>query len=154
MKWYYQTMTKRHEIIEKLRAFFDKVAREYDVDAAFLYGSWAQGLPRPDSDIDVALVFRGETTDEAIFERVNRVTRVLEESLGAEVNVLVIYPDFRRPMLYHNAVSRGIPVYVADLSRLAKLRNETLFQMEDFSIFGNNWKLKAARRNLGKLKRA
>ncbi len=39
----------------------------YKISLAFLYGSWACGLPRWDSDIDIAIVFEEEFTDDEIF---------------------------------------------------------------------------------------
>ena len=40
-----------------LTHFFQKKAERFRVLVAVLYGSWAVGFPRPDSDIDVAVVF-------------------------------------------------------------------------------------------------
>ena len=41
------------------RAFLERVAGQYDLAEAFLYGSRARGTQRPDSDADVAVVLRG-----------------------------------------------------------------------------------------------
>jgi len=47
----------REKIIETLKRFFREEAENYGLEMAFLYGSWARGFPREDSDIDIALLF-------------------------------------------------------------------------------------------------
>lgn len=43
------------------RAFLDRVARQYDVAKAILFGSRARGDYRRDSDADIAVVLKGES---------------------------------------------------------------------------------------------
>ncbi|RKY67938.1 MAG: hypothetical protein DRP97_06870, partial [Candidatus Latescibacterota bacterium] len=60
----------RKNLLRIQKAFFEEKAAAFDLDMAFLYGSWAGGYPRKDSDIDVALHFSPtHATDEAIFDR-------------------------------------------------------------------------------------
>ena len=40
------------------RAFLDRVARQYEVTGAIVYGSRARHTHRPDSDADVAVLLR------------------------------------------------------------------------------------------------
>ena len=42
------------------RAFLDRVARQYAVTGAIVYGSRARQTHRPDSDADVAVLLRGK----------------------------------------------------------------------------------------------
>ena len=42
------------------RAFLERVARQYDVASAILFGSRARGDYRSDSDADIAVVLKGE----------------------------------------------------------------------------------------------
>jgi len=53
-------MDERGKIIEHLKKFFAERASFYGVEMSFLFGSWATGIPRQDSDIDIAVVFRDE----------------------------------------------------------------------------------------------
>jgi predicted nucleotidyltransferase len=49
----------REAVIEKVRAFLDGLrAAQIDVEAVYLYGSYAASSAGPDSDIDVAVVSR------------------------------------------------------------------------------------------------
>ncbi|MBZ0159727.1 MAG: hypothetical protein K8G79_06295 [bacterium] len=51
-------------------------------------------------------------------------------------------------MLYYNAIASGVPLFFRDFSRYVDLKNEAVYQMEDFNIFGRDWQLAVARRNL------
>ncbi len=72
----------------------------------------------------------------------------LMRMLRVEANVLPVYLDFRKPMLYYNAIVRGIPVFLREPEGYSRLRNEAIFQMEDFQLFGVKWQLDVAKRNL------
>ncbi len=116
---------------------------------AFLYGSRSRGIPRPDSDIDLAVVFKDEgLSTEKIFQRLTAMSASLSELTGLEVSLIPIYPDFRKPMLYYNAIVLGIPVFLQDPAQYIRLRNEAILQMEDFQIFGPEWSISITRRNL------
>lgn len=142
-------MDARREIIDHLERFFRNYSEQYGVEMAFLYGSWAKGHPRQDSDIDVAILFSKEiTTEEEIFECVTDVSLLLSSDLRAEVNLIPLSLDFGRPMLYYNAIVSGIPLFFRDFNRYVDLKNEAIFQMEDFNIFGRHWQLAVAKRNL------
>lgn len=147
-------MNRREETVDHLRDFFKNNAHHYKIEMAFLYGSWARGYPRPDSDIDIAMVFsEGLSSDEA-FERINDISLSLSSRLHIEVNIIEIHKDFRKPLLYYNAIVSGIPVYIEDLTKYIRLKNEAIYQMEDYSIFGLDWQHKVTRKNLEALRRA
>ena len=59
------------ELVHKLKEFFGQKASQYEIDLAFLYGSWARGYPRSDSDVDLALIFSLQTSDDRKFEIIN-----------------------------------------------------------------------------------
>lgn len=118
----------------------------------FFYGSRARGIPRPDSDIDLAVVFEDENlADELIFQRLTAIAVSLSEMTGLEVNLNPIYSDFRKPMLYYNAIVLGVPVFVQDPMKYGHLRAEAIRQMEDFQLFGPQWLISITRRNIAVL---
>ncbi len=134
------------DILEK---YFSKEAGRFGIALAFLYGSRSRGIPRPDSDIDLAVVFKDEgLSTEEIFQRLTAMAASLSELTGLEVSLIPIYPDFRKPMLYYNAIVLGIPVFLQDPAQYIRLRNEAILQMEDFQIFGPEWSISITRRNL------
>ena len=131
-----------------LESFFRREAGRWGIEAAFLVGSHAALTARPDSDVDVALLFSGETDLRVLFDRTNEIAVELARISRARIDMIVLDPDLSRPMLAYNCIVRGIPLYLRDPARLAALRNEAIRQMEDFRIFGVAWQIEAARRNL------
>jgi len=55
----------KNEVIDKLKKYKLLVSEHFDIDKVILYGSYASGNPRIDSDIDVAIVVN--SIDEAYF---------------------------------------------------------------------------------------
>lgn len=147
-----ETVAMQTELVEYLRRFFTNCADVYEIDMAFLYGSRARGLPRIDSDVDVAVLFgKRALSEEEAFTRMTDISLKLAALLKMEVNVLQIHDDFRKPMLYYNAICLGVPIYARQDARLLSLRNEALFHMEDFGIFGLGWQYEVAKKNLESL---
>ncbi|MDY7033318.1 MAG: nucleotidyltransferase domain-containing protein [Thermodesulfobacteriota bacterium] len=144
-------MEKRTEIIKSLKSYFIQNAEMLHVEIAFLFGSWASGNPREDSDVDIAVFFSNPLSDNTIFKIVNTMSLESTRILKKDVNILPIYKDFRKPMLYYNAIVLGIPLYIEDFSRFIELKLHAIYQMEDFNIFGVKWQLDAARKNIGKM---
>jgi predicted nucleotidyltransferase len=65
--------------------------RRPDVTAAVIYGSWARGTRRPDSDIDVLVI------GDAPLRELRRVVRPLGKAVGRTIDVTVLSRDeFRR----------------------------------------------------------
>ena len=145
----------RKKIIAYLKDFFKKKAQCYEVEMAFLYGSWARGTPRQDSDLDIAVLFSAEDLSEhKSFQYITDISLALSQELGLEVNIILIHWDFRLPMLYYNAIVLGDPVFIKYDTGFINLKNMAIAQMEDFSIFGRDWQLQLARKNLEELEHA
>ena len=148
-------INSREEIIKCLRNYFDRNADRYKLEMVFLFGSWAKGSPRNDSDIDIAALFSDEpSSDYDSFEKITDISLSLSEELGREVNVIQIYRDFRKPMLYYNAIVLGLPVYLHGQDKYIHIRNEALYHMEDYSIFGLDWQYEVAKNNLEAIQNA
>jgi len=146
-------MNTKEEIVNCLKHFFNKKAQQYGLEMVFLYGSWARGFPKEDSDVDIAIVFTNENgTDDELIRYLNDISLSLSKEDGREVNSIAIQLDFNKPMLYYNAIVLGIPVFIKDGDNYIRLRNEAVFQMEDFNLFGIDWQVRITRKNLEELK--
>lgn len=106
------------------------------------------------SDIDIAILFEYEPSEDEIFERLTSLSLLLSELLGVNVDVIPIYKDFRKPFLYYNAIVFGIPLFVKSRQKFIALKLEALYHMEDFSIFGIRWQIELTKRNLEAVKNA
>lgn len=116
---------------------------------AFLYGSYARGCPGEDSDVDIAIIVTEKPPgDDDIFRIITDISLEISLNIGKEVNIIPIYEDFRKPMLYYNAIILSIPLYIKNREQYNKLRLEAIREMEDFSLFGTKWQLEIAQKNL------
>ncbi len=138
----------REKIISKLRDFFKQKASQYHIEIAFLYGSWARGIPRPDSDLDLGILFSPEIDSSEIFSLITDISYELERNSDREVNIIAIFRDFQHPMLYYNVIVLGIPIFIKDNDKFLELKLEAIHQMEDFQIFGIPWQREVAKKNL------
>jgi predicted nucleotidyltransferase len=90
----------KEELILTLKAFFKERAHFFGVEMAFLYGSWARGYHREDSDVDIALVFSQPSSEEERFRFLTDISFEASIKTGKEVNIISIDEDFKRPVLY------------------------------------------------------
>lgn len=126
--------------IQILKSFFAKIASKYHVEMAFLYGSFASGYQRSDSDIDICVVFDENISDSSkIYSFITSITYELTKELNKEVNIITIDSSFSHPMLYYNAIVLGIPVFIRNYNKFINLKLEAVRQMEDFQIYGTRW---------------
>ncbi|MCR4322373.1 MAG: nucleotidyltransferase domain-containing protein [Candidatus Brocadiaceae bacterium] len=145
----------RDDLIKKLKDFFNKNAGFYDIDMAFLYGSWAKGFPKETSDVDIAIFsYPEKDSEDEEFNMITDISLQLSEMIRKEINIISIHTDFRKPMLYYNVIVLGQPIYIKNTERYISLKNEVIYQMEDFSIFGINWQLIVANKNMRRLRNA
>jgi len=143
----------KEKLISEMRDFFKQRALHYHIDVAFLYGSWARGYPRQNSDVDLALLFSPEiNSQDKIFFLISDISYKLGEQLNKEVNIISISRDFQHPMLYYNAIILGIPLFVQDYDRFLSLKLEAIYQAEDFDLFGVHWQKEIAKRLIHSLK--
>lgn len=140
---------KKDEIVSLLKDFFQVRANSYQIDMAFLYGSRAGGYPRDGSDVDVAVLFLpDEKNEDELFDSVTGISLSLSGILGKDVSLLVLDRDFKRPMLQYNAIVLGIPVFIRSFDSYIDFYLESLYQMEDFSLFGIEWQLAISEKRL------
>lgn len=101
------------------RAIARCVSRRPEVDAAYIFGSVAQGRPRPDSDIDIAVLV-GRRISAA---RALRYRLTLTNELGAALkrsDVQLVLLNEAPPLLAQRVLSRGTLVF--ERSHAARVR--------------------------------
>ncbi|MBN2682546.1 MAG: nucleotidyltransferase domain-containing protein [Bacteroidales bacterium] len=50
----------KDEAIKIARKYVESISKKYEIEKAILFGSFAKGTNHPDSDIDIAIVFKNE----------------------------------------------------------------------------------------------
>ncbi len=87
------------EAEKRLRSFF---AEERNVRLAFLMGSFAKGTARPDSDVDVAVLFGRSFVPDDVLDMKGRLEKLLER----DVDLVVL--DRAGPVIRMQALKTGI----------------------------------------------
>jgi predicted nucleotidyltransferase len=85
-----------------IEALVNCLAAQPDVLAAYLFGSYATGRARPESDVDVAVLLSG-TDEMERFERRLRLMGEVEEALGRKPADVVVLND-APPLLAHQVL--------------------------------------------------
>jgi predicted nucleotidyltransferase len=66
----------KEEIYERLREISERLKKEYHAEKVILYGSYAKGNPKEDSDIDLLII---APTKEDFFERIATVKTIVDD---------------------------------------------------------------------------
>lgn len=99
--------------------------------AVYVFGSVARGTARPDSDLDVGVVF-GRDLDAASRERTaNALSRALVKAVGLE-RVDVVDLEVQGPIFAHRALLEGVLVHEADRARRVDFESDTVVRALDF----------------------
>lgn len=138
------------KIKEKLKDYFTLKADELGVEAAFLFGSFAHGFEKKESDVDIAVVLneRVGKNRETAFEVITELSFRISVLIGKEAQVILVDKDFSKPMLFYNAIVHGIPVYISNKDKHISLVLRALEEMEAFSLFGTKWQIELAEKRL------
>lgn len=111
----YNAMKQFLEVERGMLAELEKViteafADEDDVIAVNLYGSFAKGLERSDSDVDIIVVVSDDADIEAINERVEKLGRLIRTQFGNALSCIVKrrkeMKEIRHKQIY-NEMKRG-----------------------------------------------
>lgn len=98
------------QIIEKLNPFFRNNADKYGIGAAFIFGSCAEGMDGGYSDIDVAVYFRDVLSSDEMLSRIAEINIEIVKIIQREIDIIWIGHELSKPMLYYNAIVKGIPL--------------------------------------------
>ena len=93
------------------------VEREPAIALAVVFGSWARGTSRPDSDVDIAILWRGEP---ATLAEELALQQRLERSLGRDVDIVDL--DRAPPPLRWRVARDGELLSAIDTAAWTRLR--------------------------------
>lgn len=103
-----------------------------EIAAAWLFGSEARGEARPDSDLDIGLVFRerGATALDHDRDLLTIAARLEALVPGRPIDLVVLEPQ--GPIFCHRVLSHGRLVYDADPDRRVDFESDTYVRYFDF----------------------
>jgi uncharacterized protein len=117
----------RHRLVQEIAHVF--AARNEDAAAVYLFGSIARGDDRPNSDVDIAVLY-GKPVEPGLAGLKLSLAGDLEERLGRRVDLVVL--DHQAPDLIHRVLRDGI--IVLETNRSARIRFEVKARNEYFDI--------------------
>lgn len=115
-------------VADRLRDHFSSLGDDLLV-AVYLYGSFARGTAREDSDVDVGLLFR-DPPAASISGPAARIEGELEDLLGRRVQAVVL--NRAPPDLVHRVLRDGELLFEAD--RSSRIRFEVSARREYFDL--------------------
>lgn len=83
-----QQNSKKINLGKELGAISHQLIKNYRPQKIILFGSFANGSPRPSSDLDLAII---KETDKRFIDRLRDVSEIIQSPLG--VDVLVYTPQ-------------------------------------------------------------
>ena len=104
--------------------------RQYDVDIAYLFGSYATGTEHDESDVDVAIVLADPDSGH---DRVPELERRLSRRLETPVDCRVVNDG--DPRFVYTILRTGWPVYVADDDKRREFEHRTMRAYLDMKPF-------------------
>jgi predicted nucleotidyltransferase len=104
-------------------------ARNENAAAVYLFGSMARGEGRPNSDVDVAVLY-GKPVEAGLAGLKLALAGDLEERLGRRVDLVVL--DRQPPDLVHRVLRDGL--LVLENNRSARIRFEVNARNEYFDV--------------------
>lgn len=116
----------RGPLIDRVRSLLSSDPR---VQAAYLYGSRGRGDERPDSDVDLGILF-AEEPPARIDGPVSELESRLESELGLPVQVVAL--NSAPPDLVHRILRDGL--IVCDTDRSRRIRFEVKARNEYFDL--------------------
>ncbi|OJV38691.1 MAG: hypothetical protein BGO29_04225 [Bacteroidales bacterium 36-12] len=97
----------QREIINKIKRYKTLLQRHINIDSVYLYGSYAKGTNKADSDIDVAIVV--QNTDEDFFA-INPLLWKLRRQIDDRIEPILIEKDFDQANFLGDIKSYGIEI--------------------------------------------
>ena len=97
----------KNEAIEKVRKYKNLLVKQMNIEQVFLYGSYARGNYREDSDIDVAIVVRNLSGD---FFSINPLLWKLRRQIDDRIEPVIIDLNFDRAGFLNEIKKEGIEI--------------------------------------------
>lgn len=109
--------------INLLKEFLNKDA---NVEFAFVFGSYAKGMQKKESDLDVAIYFENPPEGVEFLSYINR----LSELVGEEVDIAVL--NRASAFLRHQVMKYGSPLIIKNHLTYIRFREKTMIDYDEY----------------------
>jgi len=110
------------EMLEALKHALSELADKYGLELAILFGSQAEGLAGPASDVDVAVLLKGPEAGRRA--RLLGLKKALASRLNVELDLVALDDGHISPAFRHAVLSKGLVLFARDKAALELLRAE------------------------------
>jgi len=130
-------LMKKGELINRLRTEGQKLFRRYPVALAYLFGSYAQGESRKNSDVDLAVVLDDSVAKNQYFDLGLKLAGEIGKLLKTDnFDLVILNHEDISPVLKFEAVYRGILIYSClDFNRRFEFENRVRKEFYDTAHF-------------------
>ena len=109
--------------MEALKRVLSELVDEYGLELAVLFGSQAEGLAGPASDVDVAVLLKGPEASRRA--RLLGLKEVLASRLKVDLDLVALDDDHISPAFRHVVLSKGLVLFARDRTALEFLKAES-----------------------------
>ncbi|WPX07819.1 type VII toxin-antitoxin system MntA family adenylyltransferase antitoxin [Anaerocellum danielii] len=122
-------MIEKSKILEVLKEYFEK---ESAIVFAYLFGSYAKGKEREDSDVDIAVYVNEELANDSkrLLEFQVKHMLGISDILRKEVDLVIL--NQASPLLRHEVISEGILIVEKDHDKLVNFKKMSFYYYQDW----------------------
>lgn len=118
-------------MIDKMKTYF---SNKDGVVAVYLFGSYAQGKQRDDSDIDIGILF--ENADTHVYKE-KRMLYMAELARLLRKDIHPVILNLAGEELHKQIFTKGKKILVRDEKKFSSYRMNMMSQIADFSYYKN-----------------
>ncbi|WP_232841567.1 type VII toxin-antitoxin system MntA family adenylyltransferase antitoxin [Caldicellulosiruptor acetigenus] len=122
-------MMEKDKIVEILKEYFEK---EDNVIFAYLFGSYAKGKERENSDVDIAVYVNEEIAKDSkkVLDFQIKHMSNISDILKKEVDLVIL--NHASPLLRHEVISEGILLVEKDHNKLVNFKKMSFYYYQDW----------------------
>ncbi|AEM73718.1 DNA polymerase beta domain protein region [Caldicellulosiruptor acetigenus 6A] len=120
---------EKDKIVEILKEYFEK---EDNVIFAYLFGSYAKGKERENSDVDIAVYVNEEIAKDSkkVLDFQIKHMSNISDILKKEVDLVIL--NHASPLLRHEVISEGILLVEKDHNKLVNFKKMSFYYYQDW----------------------
>ncbi|ADQ06805.1 DNA polymerase beta domain protein region [Caldicellulosiruptor hydrothermalis 108] len=120
---------EKDKIVKILKEYFEK---ENAVIFAYLFGSYAKGKERKNSDVDIAVYINEEIAKDAkkVLEYQIKHMSDISDLLKKEVDLVIL--NHASPLLRHEVISEGTLLIEKDHDKLVNFKKQSFYYYQDW----------------------
>lgn len=118
------------ETKKSLRRIKNSVYQNLDVEIAYLFGSGASNRAVPESDVDVAILFKGDHKSLELFRNTAVLQREFAKEVERDIDITIL--NYGSPLLRYEVIRNGMLLYCSDDRLRVEFELRTYREYDDY----------------------